>query len=116
MHQHEHTHGIVDPSILTIKRGIWAIKLSFIGLIATTIFQAFIVYFSGSVALLGDTIHNLGDAFTALPLGIAFILQRKKPNKRFTYGYGRVEDIAGIFVVMTILASALFAGYASIER
>ena len=82
----------------------------------TAIFQAFIVYLSGSVALLGDTIHNFGDAFTAVPLGIAFLLQRKKPNKRFTYGYGRVEDIAGIFVVLTILVSALFAGYTSIDR
>ena len=75
-----------------------------------------VVYFSGSIALLADTIHNLGDACTAIPLGIAFILGKRKPSKRFTYGYGRVEDLAGLAVVLTILVSAIVAGYQSIER
>lgn len=112
---HHHTHGFVDTILLT-NRGIWAVKWSFIALIATTIIQAVVVYFSGSVALLGDTVHNLGDAFTAIPVGLAFLFGRKKPTKRFTYGFGRLEDVAGIFVVLAILVSGLFAGYASIER
>lgn len=115
-HPHGHTHGIIDPSILVNKRGIWAVKWSFIALMATTIIQALVVYFSGSVALLGDTVHNLGDAFTAIPIGLAFIFAQKKPTKRFTYGYGRLEDVAGVFVVLAILISGLFAGYTSIER
>ncbi len=82
----------------------------------TTIFQAVIVYFSHSVALLADTIHNLGDACTAIPLAIAFMLARRKPSKRFTYGYGRVEDLAGVLVVLTILVSAVAAAYESIQR
>jgi cation diffusion facilitator family transporter len=115
-HPHEHTHGVIDPSILATKRGIWAVKWSFVALMATTTIQALVVYLSGSVALLGDTVHNLGDAFTAIQIGLAFIFGQRKPTKRFTYGYGRLEDVAGVFVVLAILISGLFAGYASIER
>lgn len=124
-HQHEHgngqhiyvhTHGAVDPSLLTTRRGIWAIKWSFIGLFATAAFQIVIVMLTGSVALLADTIHNIGDAATAIPLWIAFRLARRKPNSRFTYGYGRVEDLAGAAIVFTILLSAVVAGYESIDR
>ncbi|HEY8187360.1 MAG TPA: cation diffusion facilitator family transporter [Pyrinomonadaceae bacterium] len=113
---HGHTHGAINPSILTNERGIWAVKWSFIGLLVTTLLQAVVVVLSGSVALLADTIHNLGDACTAIPLAIAFVLARRKPSKRFTYGYGRVEDLAGVAVVLTILASAIVAGYESINR
>ena len=113
---HVHTHGAGDPSILTTQRGIWAVKWSFIVLFATAVFQIVIVMFSGSVALLADTIHNICDAATAIPLWIAFRLARRKPTKRFTYGYGRVEDLAGVAVVFTILFSAVVAGYQSIDR
>ena len=113
---HGHTHGTIDPSIIATQRGLWAIKWSFIGLMVTTALQLVVVYFSSSIALLADTIHNLGDACTAIPLGIAFILGKRKPSKRFTYGYGRVEDLAGVVVVLTILASAIVAGYESIQR
>jgi cation diffusion facilitator family transporter len=113
---HGHTHGAIDPSIITTERGIWAIKWSFVGLFATAIFQIGIVLLSGSVALLADTIHNFGDAATAIPLWIAFKLARRKPNRRFTYGYGRVEDLAGLAIVLTILLSAIIAGYESIHR
>ena len=113
---HGHTHGAVDPSIISTSRGIWAVKWSFIALMITALLQIFIVYISGSVALLADTIHNFGDAATAIPLWIAFSLARRKPNRQFTYGYGRVEDLAGILIVVLILFSALVAGYQSIIR
>jgi cation diffusion facilitator family transporter len=112
---HVHTHA-VDPSIFTTQRGIWAIKWSFFGLTATALFQIVIVFISGSVALLADTIHNVGDAATAIPLWIAFMLARRKPSKRFTYGLGRVEDLAGVAIILTILFSAVVAGYESIDR
>ncbi len=111
-----HTHGVIDPSVFTTQRGIWAIKWSFFGLLVTAFFQAIIVFLSGSVALLADTIHNIGDAATAVPLWIAFTLARRKPSNRFTYGYGRVEDLAGVAIVLTILFSAIIAGYESINR
>ena len=113
---HGHTHGIVDPSILTTERGIWAVKWSFAGLFVTALFQVIIVWYTGSIALLADTIHNFGDALTAIPLLFAFLLARWKPTKRFTYGYGRVEDLAGVFVVLMILFSAIMAGWVSIDR
>ncbi len=113
---HGHTHGVVDPTIVTTERGIWAIKWSFVGLFITALFQVVIVYISGSVALLADTIHNFGDAATAIPLWIAFLFARLKPSKRFPYGLGRVEDLAGMAIVGVILFSAIFAGYQSIDR
>ncbi len=114
--KHGHTHGIVDPSLATNERGIWAIKWSFIILAITAALQVMVVVISGSVALLADTIHNIGDATTAIPLWIAFALARRKPSKTFTYGFGRVEDMAGMVVVLIILFSALVAGYEAIDR
>ena len=113
---HGHTHGSIDPTIATTDRGIWAIKWSFAVLAITSVLQLVVVAFTGSVALLADTIHNLGDAVTAIPLWIAFRLARRKPSLRFTYGYGRVEDLAGVTIVLIILASALVAGYEAIDR
>jgi cation diffusion facilitator family transporter len=113
---HGHTHGIVDPSITTSDRGVWAIKWSFVGLAATAAIQLVVVLLSGSVGLLADTIHNFGDAATAIPLAAAFWFARKKPSRRFTFGYGRVEDLAGVIIILTILASAIIAGYESIDR
>ena len=113
---HNHTHGTIDPALLTTQRGIWAVKWSLIGLAATAVLQVVIVFFSGSVALLADTIHNFGDATTALPLWLAFTLARRQPSRRFTYGYGRVEDVAGVIIVLTILLSAVVAGYQSVDR
>lgn len=113
---HHHTHGSVDPSIVATHRGMWAVKVSFLALCATALAQVVIVWLSGSVALLADTIHNAADACTALPLWAAFTLARRPPSPRFTYGYGRVEDLAGMAIVLTIVASALVAGYESIYR
>jgi cation diffusion facilitator family transporter len=113
---HGHSHGVVDASITTSERGLWAIKWSFIGLAATAAIQLVVVLMSNSVALLADTIHNLGDAATAIPLGIAFLFAKKAPTRRFTYGFGRVEDLAGLAIVLTILASAGVAAYESVDR
>ncbi len=113
---HDHTHGTIDLGLLTTERGLWAVKWSLIVLAATAIFQVIVVVFSGSIALLADTIHNIADAATAIPLWIAFALARRQPSRRFTYGYGRVEDVAGVVIVLTILFSALLAGYESIHR
>ncbi len=113
---HGHTHGVVDPTIATTTRGIWAVKWSFLMLAVTAVLQLVIVYFSGSVALLADTIHNVGDAATAIPLWIAFLLARRPASKTFTYGLGRAEDLAGIAIVLIILFSAIVAGYQAINR
>jgi cation diffusion facilitator family transporter len=114
--EHGHTHGAVDPSIATSERGMWAVKWSFVGLFVTALLQVVVVVLSGSVALLSDTIHNFGDALTAVPLWIAFALTRLGASRRFTFGYGRVEDLAGVIVVLIILFSAMVAGYQAVDR
>lgn len=113
---HGHIHGVVDPQITTTAEGLRALKWSFIVLMITALLQVGVVLISGSVALLADTIHNFGDAATAIPLGIAFLFARRRPTKRFTFGYGRVEDLAGVTIVLLILFSAIVAAYESINR
>lgn len=116
VHEHGHAHGVVDPTVATTTRGIFAIKWSFVILAVTAGLQMVVVAVSGSVALLADTIHNVGDATTAIPLWIAFLLARRKPTARFPFGLGRVEDLAGLAIVLVILVSALVAGYEAIDR
>ncbi len=114
--KHGHSHGSLDPAIISTKKGIRAVMWSFIILMITFLIQVTIVVYTGSVALLADTIHNLGDAVTAVPLGIAFLFALRKPSKTFTYGLGRVEDLAGVIIVLIIMFSAFVAGYQSVDR
>lgn len=137
-HEHEHNHddpnhwlgrvrGIFvrhshdaadsfDTALESSAAGIRAVKLSLLILLGTAVVQAAIVVLTGSVALLADTIHNLSDALTAIPLWIAFSLSRRPATRRYTYGFGRAEDLAGIFIVIMIALSAGIAGYESIQR
>ncbi|NJC95394.1 MAG: hypothetical protein C3F07_07620 [Anaerolineales bacterium] len=114
-HAHGHQEAALDPKLAT-DRGIRALKVSLAGLLATATFQVVIVAISGSIALLADTIHNFSDALTAIPLGFAFWLSRRARNKRYTYGYGRAEDIAGVIIVLMIAFSAFEAIRQSILR
>jgi cation diffusion facilitator family transporter len=113
---HGHTHGVIDPSLSSSERGIWAIKWSFVILAITAALQLIVVFASGSVALLADTIHNIGDAMTPISLWIAFVLMRRPATARFNYGLGRVEDFAGMLIVLIILFSAVVAAYEAIDR
>jgi cation diffusion facilitator family transporter len=113
---HHHGEAQIDQAMETSERGIWALKVSLAGLLVTALLQLGIALVSGSVGLLADTIHNMADAFTALPLWIAFVLARRRPTRRYTYGYGRAEDVAGVVIVLVIFLSALFAGYESVQK
>ena len=113
---HGHAHGGVDPVLFTTARGIWATKVSLLVLLLTAATQVVIFLFTGSVALLADTVHNFGDAATAIPLWVAFSFARREPTQRFTYGYGRGEDLAGLLIVLAILATGVYAGYESVTR
>ncbi|MCW2840961.1 MAG: hypothetical protein JWR55_2444 [Aeromicrobium sp.] len=133
-HDHEHATGLkgfvlsivkphshdaadsIDSALESSAEGIRALKISLLVLLATAVAQLLVVIFTGSVALLADTIHNFSDALTAIPLWIAFVLVRRPPTQRFTYGLGRVEDVAGLFIVLMIALSAVVAGYESIRR
>jgi cation diffusion facilitator family transporter len=116
-HAHSHdTADSVDAALESSAQGVRAVKLSLVGLAATAALQMLVVAVSGSVALLADTVHNFSDALTAVPLWIAFVLGRRAANRRYTYGYGRAEDLAGLFIVAMIALSALVAGVQAVRR
>jgi len=106
----------VDAELESSREGMRALWVSLAMLGATALLQALVVVASGSVALLGDTLHNLADALTALPLALAFLVGRLPATRRYTYGFGRAEDLAGIIIVGVIAASAVAAGWAAIDR
>ncbi|WP_406255780.1 cation diffusion facilitator family transporter [Streptomyces chartreusis] len=114
-HSHEAADKL-DSALESSARGMRALWVSLAVLGVTALAQAVVVVASGSVALLGDTVHNTADALTAVPLGIAFVLGRRAATRRFTYGYGRAEDLAGIAIVLTIAASAAFAAWTAVDR
>ena len=114
-HSHD-TADKLDSALESSRVGLRALWISLVVLGVTAAAQAVVVAVSGSVALLGDTLHNVADALTAVPLGIAFLIGRRAANRRYTYGYGRAEDLAGIVIVATIAASAVFAGWTAVQR
>lgn len=132
--QHGHAHGLkgvalaifaphshdaadsIDTALESSDRGIRAVKISFVVLAITSLLQLAVIVVSGSVALLADTIHNFSDALTAVPLFLAFRLARRPPTRRYTYGYGRAEDLAGLFVIAMIGLSAIVAAAEAVSR
>lgn len=114
-HSHDAADS-VDDTLESTAAGIRTVKISLLVLGLTALIQIVIVVMSGSVALAADTIHNFADALTAVPLWIAFVLGAKPATRRYTYGFGRVEDLAGSFVVAMITMSAIIAGYEAIAR
>ena len=115
-HDHSHADLAGDSAFLHNQLAIRTVWLALLALGATTALQVVIYVASGSVALLADTVHNLGDALNSIPLLIAFYFARRAANKRFTYGYGRLEDIAGVFIVISIGFSAAYILYESAQR
>lgn len=129
-HHHPHRHGLrhlltphshdtadkVDSALESSREGLRALWISLAGLGVTAAVQAVIVVMSGSVALLGDTVHNVADALTAVPLGIAFWLGRRAATRAYTYGFGRAEDLAGVVIVAVIAASAVASAWFAVDR
>ncbi len=132
-HEHAHATGIfgwfqntfahshsaadkIDASMETHERGIWALKISLVGLLITAGLQLAVYLISGSVGLLADLIHNFADAGTSIPLWIAFALARRGASRRFTYGYGKSEDVAGVLIILIIFFSACVAAYESVMK
>jgi cation diffusion facilitator family transporter len=114
-HSHDASDSI-DGAMESSAAGIRAVKISLLALGITALAQLLVVALSGSVALLADTIHNFSDALTAVPLWIAFVLGRRAATRRYTYGFGRAEDLAGVFVIAMIALSAAIAGIESVRR
>jgi len=114
-----HSHDAsdrVDSALEASREGMRCLAWSFGALTVTALLQAVVVVLSGSVALLGDTLHNFADALTAVPLAIAFTVGRRAATRRYTYGFGRAEDLAGLVVVLLIALSAVAAGWEAIRR
>ncbi len=106
----------VDAAMEATGAGMRALWISAAALGATALVQAVVVAMSGSVALLGDTLHNAMDALTVVPLAIAFVAGRRPPTRRYTYGYGRAEDLAGAVIVLLMAASAALTAVAAVGR
>jgi cation diffusion facilitator family transporter len=115
MHSHD-TADSLNQALEASHSGIRAVAISLGILLSTAALQAVIVASSGSVALLGDALHNAADGLTAIPLWLAFRLGRRPPTRRFTYGFGKAEDLAGLVVVGLIGLSAALAGYEAVDR
>lgn len=114
-----HSHDAatkIDSAMESDARGVRALKLSLVAMLITAFLQLVVVIATNSVALLSDTLHNFADALTALPIWLAFILGRRAATRRFSYGYGRAEDLAGLIVLVFIVGSALLAAYEAIDR
>jgi cation diffusion facilitator family transporter len=115
-HSHQHDELASDRSFLDNQQGIRTVWLALGALTITSMLQIVIVAWSGSVALLADTIHNIGDGLNSIPLLIAFYLARRMATRRYTYGFGKAEDVAGIFIVLSIAVSAGVVFYESIRK
>jgi cation diffusion facilitator family transporter len=115
-HSHGYTELAADPAMRDNELGIRTVKLALLALGVTTLLQIVIYVVSGSVALLGDTVHNLGDALNSIPLWLAFVMAKWRANKRYTYGYGRAEDVAGLLIVVSIAFSAAYILWESVQK
>jgi cation diffusion facilitator family transporter len=113
---HSHDHAAASDPLYASDLGQRTVQWAFVLLALTTALQVVIYLSSGSVALLADTVHNLGDALNSIPLWIAFLLMRRAPNRRYTYGYGRAEDLAGVLIVLSIVFSAGFILWESFDK
>lgn len=113
---HEHASVNADPAFNANNEGIRTIWIALAALGLTSVLQVGIVALSGSVALLADTVHNIGDTLNSIPLLIAFYLARRAANRRYTYGYGRAEDVAGVIIVLSIVVSAGVVFWESIQK
>src|SRR5215216_1568636 len=109
-------HSHVSAEVTTDERAIRAVRLATFGLLATALLQIAIVMLGRSAALFADALHNLGDVSTTVALWIAFLISRRAATRAFTFGFQRVEDLAGFFIVLVIVASAVAAGWESVVK
>jgi cation diffusion facilitator family transporter len=113
---HGHTHGTINPDLYGNKAGLRAVQISTAGMLLVSIIQFVIAIIGNSAGLYADALHNTGDVLTTIALWIAFALSRRAANQRYTYGYYRAEDLAGVFIVLVIIASAVASAIESINK
>lgn len=115
-HSHDHRGLAADRAVRENREGVRTIWIALGILLLTALMQMLIVYLSGSVSLFADTAHNIGDGLNSIPLLVAFYLARRIPTRRYSYGFGRAEDVAGVIIVLSIAASAVVVLAQSIQR
>ncbi|MBE3558340.1 MAG: cation transporter [Ktedonobacteraceae bacterium] len=115
-HGHGHEHGKVEAELYSNRAGLRAVQISTAGLLLTALLQFGIVLIGGSAGLFADALHNLSDVLTTVALWIAFVISNRAANARYTYGYHRAEDLAGIFIVLVIIASAVAGAVESLQK
>src|SRR5216683_7637603 len=113
---HGHEHGRVDADLYGDRAGLRAVQISTAGMLLVSVIQLLIALLGGSAGLFADALHNLGDVLTTVALWIAFVVSNRAANERYTYGYYRSEDLAGIFIVLVIIASAVAGAWESIQK
>ena len=113
---HGHEHGKVNADLYGNQAGLRAVKISTAGMFLVAAIQFAIAFLGGSAGLFADALHNLGDVLTTGALWIAFVISSRAANQRYTYGYYRTEDLAGIFIVLVIIASAVAGAVESILK
>ncbi len=115
-HGHGHEHGKVDADLYGNRAGLRAVQISTAGMLLVSVIQFAIARYGGSAGLFADALHNFGDVFTTIALWIAFVISNRAANQRYTYGYYRAEDLAGIFIVLVIIASATASAIESVQK
>jgi cation diffusion facilitator family transporter len=115
-HGHGHEHGKVDADLYGNRAGLRAVQISTAGMLLVSVIQFAIAWYGGSAGLFADALHNFGDVFTTIALWIAFVISNRAANQRYTYGYYRAEDLAGIFIVLVIIASATASAIESVQK
>jgi divalent metal cation (Fe/Co/Zn/Cd) transporter len=113
---HRHEHGRVNTDLYGNQAGLRAVQISTAGMFIVAALQFAISGIGGSAGLFADALHNLGDVLTTVALWIAFVLSNRVANQRYTYGYHRSEDLAGLFIVLVIIASAVAGAWESIQK
>ena len=111
-----HEHGRVDADLYGDRAGLRAVQIATAGMLLVSLIQLTIAIIGGSAGLFADALHNMGDVLTTVALWIAFVVSRRAANRRYTYGYYRTEDLAGIFIVLVIIASAVAGAIESILK
>ncbi len=113
---HGHEHGRVEADLYGDRAGLRAVQISTGGMLLVSLIQLLIARIGGSAGLFADALHNLGDVLTTVALWLAFVISRRAANRSYTYGYYRAEDLAGIFIVLVIIASAVASAVESILK
>ncbi|MEO7019520.1 MAG: cation diffusion facilitator family transporter [Ktedonobacteraceae bacterium] len=113
---HGHEHGRIETDLYNNRTGLRAVQISTAGMLLVALVQLLIAFSGGSAGLFADALHNLGDVLTTVALWIAFVVSNRAANRQYTYGYYRAEDLAGIFIVLVIIASAVAGAVESILK